>query len=98
NHRGLFRDNHRRARSMTLLATDGADHYTDITQKYSLSSTAVVTAGAGRKGSSGIVTTYNSTFFVLDRGSFGQVFSSLTFIRGIVFKFRALHSMTFTFL
>lgn len=74
---------------MSWLHSDSADHYSDITQKYSSASTAVITPGAGRKGTAGIVTN-GTTFFTLDRVTLNADIDALTLIRGIAMKLSAL--------
>lgn len=80
---------------MSLLNIDSHDHYSDITQKYSSDSTAVITPGAGRKGTAGIVTN-GTTFFTLDRIAVNQSISSLTLTRGMAMKLDALPVATQT--
>jgi hypothetical protein len=72
-----------------LISVDSADHYDDITQKYAADSTAVVTAGVGRKGTAGIVTD-GSTLFVEELKVLNETVESLTLINGRAFQLISL--------
>lgn len=80
---------------MSLLSTSSFDDNSTITLEYSSDSTAVITPGAGRKGTAGVVTN-GTTFFTLDRATYGQAFESLELFRGIAFKLDALPGATGT--
>src|ERR1043165_3448513 len=80
-----------------LIHTDSADHYSDITLKYASDSTAVITPGAGRKGTAGIVTD-GATFFTLDRVAVNEPISSLELFRGVALKLNELPVATQTIL
>lgn len=82
---------------MSLLSTSSFDDSSTIAFEYSSGSTAVITPGAGRKGTAGAVTN-GTTFFTLDRVAYGQAFSSLELFRGIAFKLDEIPASTQTIL
>ena len=82
---------------MSLLSTSSFDDNSDINLEYSSDSTAVITPGAGRKGTAGVVTN-GTTFFTLDRATYGQAFESLELFRAIAFKLDEIPAATQTIL
>ena len=82
---------------MSLLSTSSFDDNSTVTLEYSSDSTAVITPGAGRKGTAGVVTD-GTTYFTLDRGTYGQSFESLELFRAIAFKLDEIPAATQTIL
>jgi len=80
---------------VSWLSSSSFDDNDDITLEYSSDSTAVITPGAGRKGTAGVVTN-GTTFFTLDRVAVNQDISALTLIRNIAMKLDALPGSTGT--
>lgn len=84
--------------SQGIISTHSFDHYNNITLEFAADSTGVITAGAGRKGTSGVVTTYSSTFFVEELKVLNEVFESGTLYLGFSLKLTALPASDATLL
>lgn len=74
---------------MSLLGTWSHDSYTDLALEFVADSNAVIADGAGRNNTAALVTTANSTYWLVDRAAGGAPFALLEFFYGISFNLGA---------